>query len=133
MTDIEFDIELSMKEMQALVLEGKPVDEALLDGFGLRINTWGAFSALVMDQFSADFIPWQPDEDGNCNPIFSIRDSTLELCLDLRSKGIFFATLGEMTSGSVKNISLLAPDLVVPLSGELIIDVEISNVTVSPM
>ena len=121
--DLNFDLELGMSSV---------LDGGLLEGFGLRVNTWGAMTSLAMDQVSADYIPGQPDEEGNCNPLFSIRDSTLDLCLDLRSKGVFFATMGDVVSGSV-NTSMLVPDIAAPLSGELNLEVEIANTTVLPM
>ena len=119
--------------MQYVISSGKSIDDALLDGFGLRIKTWGGFAALVMDQVNFDYIPGKPNENGQCPPLFSIRDSSLDLCLDFRSKGSFFSTLGNLISGSF-NTTLLSPKVMAPLSGELNIDVEVSNnVTVSPM
>ena len=59
-----------------------------------------------------------------------VRDSSFSIAANLRSKGSFFSSASNITNA---NASGLVPNIAVPLSAEVILDIPIGDVSVLPM
>lgn len=123
--DISFSLELSLGEVQGVITEGDPLGDALSRGFQLSVSTWGAFASLVIDPINLSL-------DVGSQTI-GVRDSFFSITADLRSKGPFSATAEELKTGMAQNTSQLVPVITVPLSAEVILDVDVGSISVSPM
>lgn len=109
--------------MQDVFLNGDNIDAAISRGFRLSVDTWGASASLVVDPINLN-LPLGGQTIG-------LRDSSFAIAANLRSKGSFSSTAANM---SVTDPSpLLCPDLTVPLSAEIILDIIVGDVVVSPM
>lgn len=108
--DISFGIDLNMMNMAQ--------SSSLLNGIALYVDTYGAFAEMIVDPIELSFSLFGKD-------VF-IRDSHIATAADLRSRGRFFATIDDMVSGRI-DITPLIPDLTVPLSAEVVIDVPVTD------
>jgi hypothetical protein len=125
--DVTFAIELDLKEIQSVITSGTPVDEALEEGIGLHITTWGAYASLIVDPINLELTLF--------GQTLGIRNSAIALSAGLRSKGAFFASAKDILDGTADTSSLI-PDLTVPLSAEVVFDFDVpgvDGVTISPI
>ena len=120
---------MNLAVLQGIFSSGTPISEALLNGIGLRVKTWGAFATLIVDPISAEL-------SLNGGQTLEINDSSVSLSAELRSKGEFFSSVADMVDGSA-DVSALEPSLVVPLNAEIIFGLEVgvngANVKLSPI
>ena len=125
--DVTFDIDLSLPQIQDVIFKSKPLDEALRKGITLYVNTWGAFTEVIVDPIDVAITLFGKE--------IQMRDSHFALSAELRSRGKFSATVNDMINGSsVIDTAPLIPDLVVPLSTEFVFDISASEqITVSPI
>ena len=82
-----------MAVLQGIFSSGTPISEALLNGIGLRVKTWGAFATLIVDPISAEL-------SLNGEQTLEINDSSVSLSAKLRSKSEFFSSVADMVAGS---------------------------------
>jgi hypothetical protein len=88
----------------------------------LGIKTWGARAAILVDPISLAL------RDGNY--FIGVRDSSLAVNIDLRSQGEYSTTIGGLSEASK---SSLIPTISVPILAEVIFDLNVSNVSISPI
>ena len=107
-----FGLELSLKELQTVFFDGKPINDALEDGWSLAIDTWGCQAELVLDPIDIS-IPIS-------SQAVSIRDSLFAVGIDLRSKGTYSSTVANLTNADSSQLpSQLLPNVAIPVSAEL--------------
>lgn len=127
--NLNFLIEVNMNKIVPKILNGSAIADALLDGIGLRVKSWGASASLITDPINVNFTVAGTD--------IKIRDSSFALAVELSApkpgKEPFFATARDLTGSGSVNRSALEPNLVVPLFAEIIVDLDVSAVTVSSM
>lgn len=116
-----FGLELSLKELQTVFFDGKPINDALEDGWSLAIDTWGCQAELVLDPIDIS-IPIS-------SQAVSIRDSLFAVGIDLRSNGSYSSTVANLTNA---DSSQLLPNVAIPVSAEILIDLTVGNIAVSP-
>ena len=102
-SDITFGIDLNMIQGTA----------------ALVIETWGAFAEIIADPIELSIPLFERD--------LVIRDSHFATSAELRSRGKFIASLGDLLGDSAVDTSMLIPDLTVPLSTEFIFDVPVTE------
>ena len=105
-----------------MFINGDPIGDALSRGFRLSVDTWGAYASLIVDPINLNLTIGGQS--------IGVRDSTFAIAADLRSKGSFSSTAANMSNADA---SQLIPNVAVPLSAEVILDITLGNVTVSPM
>ena len=103
-------------------MNGDNIGDALADAFGLRVETWGAYISLVVDPINFNLTLG--------GQTIGVRDSSFSIAAHLRSKGSFFSSAANMSNA---NATGLVPNINVPLSAEVILDIPIGDVVVSPM
>jgi len=118
-----FDIEVDLNTIKGVVDNGTSIGNALLDGIGLRIESWNATAALVVDPFSLRL-------DLGDQTLAVRNTSFLALELELESSGPFFSSIGDLGSADA---SPLVPELVVPFHAETIFDLNVGGMTLSPV
>ena len=114
---------VNLKEIQKVV-GGETISDAILRGVGLRIDTWGAFASVVVDPINVDIAIG--------GATYAVRDSSFALGAELRSAGSFAASVEELVDGTA-DVTPLEPEISIPLAVEIILDLPVSNVTISPM
>ena len=107
--------------MSEVFLKGTPLADAFFDGVGLGVSTWGAYASIVADPINL-----------NITDRVEIRDSFVALAANIRSQGQYFATVREIADGN-SNTSQLIPNIAIPVSAEVIFDVNVADYTISPM
>ena len=126
--DITFGIDLNLAEIHDGIFDSTyPLGESLRKGSALFIDTWGAFAEIIVDPIDLSF-----DLSGTS---IHIRDSHFATAVELRSRGRFFASIDDMiVGGSAFDTSPLIPELTVPLSAELILDIPVTDqINISPI
>lgn len=88
----------------------------------LGIKTWGARAAIIVDPISLAL------RYGNYS--IGVRESSLAVEIDLRSQGEYSTTISGLSEASK---SLLNPTITIPVLAEVIFDVNVSNVSISPI
>jgi hypothetical protein len=88
----------------------------------LGIKTWGARAAIIVDPVSLAL------RYGNYS--IGVRDSSLAVDIDLRSQGEYSTTISGLSEASK---SPLIPSISIPLLAEVMFDVNVSNVSLSPI
>jgi hypothetical protein len=86
------------------------------------VKTWGANASIVVDPFSLTV--------KNGENSIGVRDSSLALGVDLRSIGEYFTTVKGISNTSK---APLMPVIVVPFSAEVMFDINVSDVSISPI
>lgn len=123
--DVTFGLELNLNEIQSIVTAGTAVDAALNSGVALKIDSWGAFASLIVDPIALDISLF--------GQTIAIHDSHLAMSVELRSRGPFSASLESLVDGTA-NTTALIPDLVVPFSSEIVLDVPVyEGLVISPI
>jgi hypothetical protein len=120
--DVTFGIQVSMNEIQSLISGGSTIAQALGQGITLKLDTWGASAFLIVDPIEVGITLF--------GKTISIRDSHFALSVDLRSKGPFASPVSNLESADTSN---LIPDLMVPLSSEIMFDVPVGSIVISPI
>ena len=105
-----------------MFLNGDDIVDAISRGFSLSVDTWGAHASLIVDPINLNLTIGGQS--------IGVRESSFSIAADLRSKGSFSSTAANMSNADA---SQLLPEVSVPLSAEVILDIELGNVTVSPM
>ena len=105
-----------------MFLKGDPIVDAISRGFRLTVDTWGAYASLIVDPINLNLTLGRQD--------IRVRDSSFAIAADLRSKGSFSSTAANMSNADP---SQLLPNVAVPLSAEVIFDITVGDVVVSPM
>ena len=107
-----------------MFLNGDPIDEAISQGLSLSVDTWGAFASLVVDPINLKVTL--------AGQTVGVRDSSFAVGVDLRSQKqpAFSSTAANL---SRTDTSGLIPEVRVPLSAELILDINVSDIILSPM
>ena len=124
--DVTFALEINLKELQGIITNGADVGDALEEGIGLHVTTWGAFASLIVDPIKVDIQLF--------GETHGIRDSSIKLSAELRSEGAFFGSVKQLVDGTA-DASLLTPVLTVPLQSEIIFDFVVPgvNINISPI
>ena len=117
--DVNFQIEVNLKTMSKVFLKGTPLADAFFDGVGLGVSTWGAYASIVADPINL-----------NITNGVGIRDSFVALAANIRSQGPYFATVREIDTSN-SNTSQLIPNIAIPVSAEVIFDVNVADYTPS--
>jgi hypothetical protein len=125
--DVTFGVELMLTEIQGVIFNGQPLDQALQRGIALRIDTWGAFAEMIVDPIELGITLFGRD--------INIRDSHFAIAAELRSRGKFRATIEDMIAGgSSIDTSPLIPKLTLPFSTEFVFDIPATDqIVVSPI
>lgn len=119
--DINFLIEINLKEISA-VFQGSDLGDALLKGIGLGVPSWGALASLAVDPINVAF--------SVIGQNINVRDSSFSLSVELESTSSFFSSAHNISTASSDP---LVPIVSVPLSTEIIVDLNVGDVVVSPM
>jgi hypothetical protein len=125
--DVTFGVELMLTEIQGVIFNGQPLDQALRRGIALRIDTWGAFAEMIVDPIELGITLFGRD--------INIRDSHFAIAAELRSRGEFRATIEDMIAGgSSIDTSPLIPVLTLPFSTEFVFDIPATDqIVLSPI
>lgn len=122
--DINFQIEINLKEISSAFLDDTPLGEAFASGVGLGISTWGAYVTFIVDPINLGFA------FGGSS--LELRDSHLAVSADIRSQGPYFATVQDIIDGETNSTQLI-PTVMIPLSAEVVLDVNVAGYTISPI
>lgn len=123
--DITFGVKLDIKVVQgSMSNSGEGVKEGLQEGLRLEIDSWGAFALLVVDPIELEF--------SFGSTTLEVRDSSFALGAYARNSGSFLTTVKEIINDS-SNVAGLVPIVTIPLNVELIFDLDISGITLSPI
>jgi hypothetical protein len=122
--DVTFGIEFNLNEMQSIATKGLPIDQVLRRGIALKIDTWGAFAAVVVDPIELEF--------SLLNRTITIHDTHLAMSVELRSRGPFSASVESLINGTANTTALL-PNVTVPFSSEVVLDVPVEGFVLSPI
>ena len=122
--DLSFDITMDLGRMQASGLDD--LGTALLEGFVLTFNRWGAFASFTADPINVGFTA------GTVN--VSVTDSSFQVGVELESQGAFSASVKDMVDGRQDlNASNLEPTVDIPLNIEVMFNIEVAGFTLSPI
>lgn len=105
-------------------MNGVPISTAISQGFSLRVEEWKASASLLVDPINFDVTL--------AGQTVGVRDSMFFIGVDLHSqiKPAFISTAANLTNADTAG---LAPIVNVPLSAELTLDVNVSDIIISPM
>jgi hypothetical protein len=99
-----------------------PLEKNIDSMVSLGIKTWGARAALLVDPMSLAL------RYGNYS--IGVRDSSMAVDIYLRSQGEYSTTISGLSEASK---SPLIPTISVPVLAEVMFDVNVSNVSLSPI
>ena len=120
--DLSFDITLDLGRMQASNLND--LGTALLEGFALTFNRWGAFASFTADPINVAFTAGSVNVD--------VTDSSFQVGVELESQDTFSASVKDMVDGR-SDLSNLEPTFDIPLNIEVMFNIEVADFTLSPI